>query len=94
MTQHEATEQVRGYLAHTGGAEVSGACGMYEGLGRRVSLAMIRKALRELGAVIVRGGWSPYDCTEAPNAYRPFAFYRLPKPQCVDSADVFDGGAR
>lgn len=93
MSGAEAREAVRGYLAHTGGAEVSGPLGIYQGLRQRVPLGMIRSALKALGARVVEiGRWPLYGPDGdriprtsggsrygpgLPNFVRPFTLYRL-----------------
>ena len=56
MTQHEAVEAVRGYLAHTGGSE---AKQIWLGLEREVTPAQIRSAFKALGAVAARS-WNAW----------------------------------
>lgn len=51
MTQREAREAVRGYLAHTGGSELEQ---VWNGLRREVTQAQIRSALKALGAITVK----------------------------------------
>lgn len=92
MTQREAQEAVRGYLAHTGGSELEQ---VWNGLRREVTQAQIRSALKSLGAVAVTlGDWPKWTTQNERIPARYSTTGRTTMPNVVRKSTVYKlGGA-